>query len=504
MKGIFFLAAVQGAAAFWRMPCRGQIGLARLDPLVNPNEVAQHVHAIHGSSGFSMNASYEDLMAGDCTSCGVTQDKSVYWAPALYFKHAEGGFELVDQIGGMLNYYFLNKDPSHGPDGKITAFPPGFRMIAGDSLRRNYSIAGLSAKDRDPEKSLWKVLGQTTQVDLEQRALGFNCLNYGKTPEGSLYRHYLPEKSYLDENCADGVRFEIMFPACWDGKNLDSHNHRSHVAYPDLVMGGSCPPGYPVVLPGLFYETIWATNAFRGKAGEFVISNGDSDGFGYHADFMNGWNEAFLQQAVDTCTNMSGRIEDCPIFDIQPEEAQRNCKMEVPSVLANEKVAGAVGDLLPGGVPIQYGPAPATAANPGPRTTTVEHPSVGYSEGVKPTDTLYQPGQIFREHTTSPAAEPTPKPTPASEPEVGALAQPAVTAAPEPPVVEEDGEYAIVRTEWHTEGRLVNMVIVKEKIEYVTMMTTTATSTVTVNNLRARYEPHMHRHGRRHVHGRRS
>jgi hypothetical protein len=151
-------------------------------------------------------------------------------------------------------------------------------MIAGDSLRRNYSIAGLSAKDRDPEKSLWKVLGQTTQVDLEQRALGFNCLNYGKTPEGSLYRHYLPEKSYLDENCADGVRFEIMFPSCWDGKNVDSHNHRSHVAYPDLVMGGSCPPGFPVVLPGLFYETIWATNAFRGKAGEFVISNGDADG----------------------------------------------------------------------------------------------------------------------------------------------------------------------------------------------------------------------------------
>jgi hypothetical protein len=102
MRGILFLAAAQGAAAFWRMPCRGRIGLARLDPLVNPNEVAQHVHHIHGSSGFSMNATYEDLMAGDCTSCGVTQDKSVYWAPALYFHHADGSFELVPQIGGML------------------------------------------------------------------------------------------------------------------------------------------------------------------------------------------------------------------------------------------------------------------------------------------------------------------------------------------------------------------------------------------------------------------
>jgi hypothetical protein len=25
---------------------------------------------------------------------------------------------------------------------------------------------------------------------------------------------------------------EIMFPSCWDGKNLDSANHQSHVAWP--------------------------------------------------------------------------------------------------------------------------------------------------------------------------------------------------------------------------------------------------------------------------------
>jgi len=470
---------------------------------VNPNEVAQHVHAIHGSSGFNMNATYEDLVAGDCTSCGVVEDKSVYWAPALYFRHDDGTYELVEQVGGMLNYYFLFKDDGN-PDAGIKAFPPGFRMIAGDSLRRNFSIAGLTAKDRDPEKSLWKMLGQTTQFDLEQRALGFNCLNYNINPEGSLYRHYLPEKSYLDEQCAQGVRFEIMFPSCWDGKNLDSANHRSHVAYPDLVMTGACPPGFPVKLPGLFYETIWATNSFVGKAGEFVISNGDPNGQGYHADFMNGWDEKFLQQAVDTCTNPSGNIYDCPIFTLQSEDTQRKCKMQVPEVLRNEKVAGSVGDVLPGGVPIQYGPGPATVANPGPRTTTVEMPTVGYSEGTKPTDSVYLPGQVFKEHTSTPAAEPAPAPTPVNNsPDIGALAQPAVTPPPAAPPAEEDG-YEIVRTEWVTSGKLVNMIIVKEKVEYVTVTTTTATSTVTMEGLRARYEPHMHRHGRRHVHGRRS
>ncbi|OIW22162.1 hypothetical protein CONLIGDRAFT_703077 [Coniochaeta ligniaria NRRL 30616] len=50
---------------------------------------------------------------------------------------------------------------------------------------------------------------QTSQVDLAQRAIGFNCLNYAKAAEGSLYRHYLPTNDYLDANCANSVRFEM-------------------------------------------------------------------------------------------------------------------------------------------------------------------------------------------------------------------------------------------------------------------------------------------------------
>jgi hypothetical protein len=151
-------------------------------------------------------------------------------------------------------------------------------MIAGDSTRRSYSVAGLSYLEADPDKSLWGQLGQINQKDLEQRALGFNCLNYNRAPEGSLARHYLPDKAYLDANCPDGVRFEISFPSCWNGKDTDSADHKSHVAYPDLVLNGNCPEGFDVKLPGLFYETIWDTYAFNGMPGEFVISNGDVQG----------------------------------------------------------------------------------------------------------------------------------------------------------------------------------------------------------------------------------
>lgn len=141
--------AVQ-VTAFWRMPCRGRTGVARIDPLISPGSVAEHAHVIHGSSGmfskalvpiyhnfhvwstsalstvvsntahscgpyeawfyvanklvgFSESATYDDLRGADCTSCSVTQDKSAYWTPALYFQDASTGeYELVQQDGGML------------------------------------------------------------------------------------------------------------------------------------------------------------------------------------------------------------------------------------------------------------------------------------------------------------------------------------------------------------------------------------------------------------------
>lgn len=35
--------------AFWRLPCRGRAGVARIDPLMAPGKVSDHVHVVHGS-----------------------------------------------------------------------------------------------------------------------------------------------------------------------------------------------------------------------------------------------------------------------------------------------------------------------------------------------------------------------------------------------------------------------------------------------------------------------
>lgn len=58
-------------------------------------------------AGFAETVTTEQLLDADCTSCRVTQDKSAYWHPSLYFEDSgTGKFELVDQVGGMLAFVF--------------------------------------------------------------------------------------------------------------------------------------------------------------------------------------------------------------------------------------------------------------------------------------------------------------------------------------------------------------------------------------------------------------
>ncbi|KAK5104019.1 hypothetical protein LTR62_003524 [Meristemomyces frigidus] len=297
-----------------------------------------------------MDADYAALNAtGTCTSCEVVQDHSAYWTPTPYFVYPNGTTVMVEQIGGMLAYYLYYLD-------NVTAFPEGFQMAAGDPLIRNFT-----GPFPDDPLSSWPT-DPTDQYFLQQRAIGFNCLNYAIPPEPSLYRHQLPTKDYMDTTCTDGVRFEMAFPSCGKAGEIDSPNHKTHMAYPSLVKEGNCPSGYDVHYPFLFYETIWATHAFAGVVGTFVLSMGDPVGTGYHADFIMGWeSQQFLQYALDTCRNPSGQIQDCALFDIQSDSLGANCTFAMPDVLKKDDPYGPR-QGLPGNNQIQYGPEQAASS----------------------------------------------------------------------------------------------------------------------------------------------
>lgn len=226
-------------------------------------------------------------------------------------------------------------------------------MLAGDKNQRNYT-----GPFPDKPQSLWSG-DEVSQFSLGQKAIGFNCMNYDKAAEPSLYRHFLPDKSYLDQNCIDGVRFEMMFPSCWNGKDLDSEDHKSHVAYPDLVKDGTCPEGFEHRVVSLMYETIWNTYAFKDMNGKFVLANGDPTGCGYHADFIEAWEEGVLERAVKQCTSDTGLIQDCPVFNLQDLSAQEQCKFEMPEELKTEDYKSCPKGI-PGNVKINAGPAYVT------------------------------------------------------------------------------------------------------------------------------------------------
>lgn len=368
-------------------------------------------------------------------------------------------------------------------------------MLAGNPNVRNFT-----GPFPDTALSFWPTDATDDQFFLEQRALGFNCLNYAKDPEPSLYRHVLPSKDYLDANCADGLRLELAFPSCGTGE-LTANDHKSHMAYPSLVKEGNCPDGYDEHYPFLFYETIYATNAFNGQSGQFMLSNGDPVGTGYHADFIMGWeSEEFLQSALDTCQNPSGDIQDCPLFEFQTDAEAAKCTFDMPRELKNDACQGPREGLAVD-VPVQYGPEEATtyaiAGRKGKPTKGLEpeappetfsQPTVSYSP-ADPESTKTAQGGIVVAMATSDSVN-----------IANAVASPYDAGEPSAPVVTpaavESPEGGFVATSYITEGNTVIEVYITQ-VDVTVTATETPAAAAEAGWKRSRHlHRHMHHHGR--------
>ncbi|KAL9714496.1 hypothetical protein Ac2012v2_002811 [Leucoagaricus gongylophorus] len=322
------LTLIASAQAYWLMGIEDFITTERLDPVVSPGKVSSHVHSVLGGSNFRFNTSTEALRQSECTSIPIPEDKSNYWFPQLYFQWANSSFTSLNggaviSLVPLLSYYLFNDKP-----GTTTAFPDDFRMLSGDPTLRTY----------DPNS-------------YAQQAVTFLCLDF----DGVSTRHNeLPAAS-----CPSGIRAQINFPSCWDGKNLDSPDHKSHVSFlsggPD---SGTCSdPKYPVTLPRIFIEVYWASNDFEQMKHEakdpsqpLVFAHGDPTGYGYHADFINGWDKGVLQNAVDNChCNEYGDPTCCVEQGMFHMNQGQNCRI---TKSINEQTTGTL-PKLPGNNPVQ-------------------------------------------------------------------------------------------------------------------------------------------------------
>ncbi|GIH10756.1 hypothetical protein Rhe02_88230 [Rhizocola hellebori] len=259
------IAALPGSE--FRADCRGT-HVAGDDPIVKFNQFgASHLHQFIGNASANAASTEVTLRAGS-TNCNPVVDKSPYWVPALY----KNGVHVPPE--SVIIYYQGLTNPQ-----TAVAYPQGLKIVVGN--------AAATGPDQNPS-ARW------------------NC-----TPGSASSRDFM--------NCPAGTKLQtyLDFPTCWNGRDLDSPNHFSHMAWALGGIGAPCPGTHPVAVPRVQFVITYNVNGtgltLAGTRNGVNVT--DAPGYTFHGDFWNVWDQAELERRVRNCIN-AGYIcgnDGCPI-----------------------------------------------------------------------------------------------------------------------------------------------------------------------------------------------
>jgi hypothetical protein len=248
------------------------------DPIVYPGVPgAAHLHTFSGNATVSASSTYDSLRAcTTSTGSGGTLNCTGYWFPTMI--DTRTGQPIVPLAS---NFYYKSGYQSVDAT-KIQPFPAGLRMIAGNPAQ----TSALPSWAFHPGS--FRCVG------------GPNGQNVGTAD--------------MIGNCDVGAQLiqSVDFPQCWDGVNLDSPDHKSHMAYgvgfvnPDGTPNGSkngCPTTHPVALPAVtlnaqYLVTEQGIGNFWKLSSDNYAGNG---GYSLHGDWFGAWDPATMQAFVKNC-----------------------------------------------------------------------------------------------------------------------------------------------------------------------------------------------------------
>ena len=249
----------------------GPMSYQRLDPALFPGQASPHLHSFDGGNGLGASSNFDAQMGSTCTTARIKPDKSLYWRPTLFWNGNNTGFYPVPETAAKIYY----KSGDSGAWANVTEFPEDFSMIVGDPFKRS---------DGDNPGGIRWACHQPDGRDDKIFTNGF--------PTGF-------------QSCDYGFATEVTFPSCWNGKKMDPSNPSAHMAHPTNSGVGldNCPTTHRAArFPTIFIEFWYDISSFNGQyssgSSPWVLANGDSTGFGMHADFLNGWEKGVLGKAT--------------------------------------------------------------------------------------------------------------------------------------------------------------------------------------------------------------
>ena len=251
------------------------------DPIVFPGQKGRaHLHQFFGNTLADADSTYESLRKTGDSTCHNALNRSAYWVPAMM--NGRGQVVLPEHFT-----IYYKRRPSYDPScqtGKgCISLPRGLRYIFGNTMQ-----------------------GVDTGANV-----------YFMCDGGTTGSHFstLPQAAAV---CRVGARIiaKVTAPDCWDGVNLDSPDHRSHMAYGYSSNGlDLCPSTHPYRIPRFEIGASYVVDETLDRSGDLSTSRAtwhfSSDrmegmtpqvaGKTFHADWFGAWDDEILKAWVSNC-----------------------------------------------------------------------------------------------------------------------------------------------------------------------------------------------------------